>query len=477
MDNKSYLIRFGIYILLSFLVLSPIYSQTTNEKKSILVIFAYDTSSPWQKTLTKGLETVFNSEKDISIKYFYEYANLNQIEDNDYLDSLFNYYYQKWNNIDLDLIIFAGSPILDYIPMIRERINTELPVCLAVAAIPEYYSKKESNMAISLENIDFKKALDTIISIQGDIKNIYVVSGVANVDKIHLKDAKSVFSEYEKLLNFQYLTGLSEKELIERTKNLPENSIVFYILTVKDKYGTFYTPKDVVSSIASTSNIPVYGLWDSFMGTGVVGGFIGSGQRHGEKTGDQAIQILKGEKPSNMEIEKNTNAFIFDWNQLNRWQINEKRLPSESIILYRDSTFFELYKKYIIGVFILLLLEGVLILFLLLNRYKRIQAETELRRINNNLEQSVAERTFDLKKSNTELTDALSNIKTLKGLVPICSNCKKIRDDKGFWNQLEGFIENHSDAMFSHGLCPDCETELYGDNDWYKRREKKKEDE
>lgn len=55
-----------------------------------------------------------------------------------------------------------------------------------------------------------------------------------------------------------------------------------------------------------------------------------------------------------------------------------------------------------------------------------------------------------------ELQEALAKVKTLSGLVPICAWCKKIRDDSGFWKQLEVFIEGHSDAVFSHGVCPDC---------------------
>jgi len=55
-----------------------------------------------------------------------------------------------------------------------------------------------------------------------------------------------------------------------------------------------------------------------------------------------------------------------------------------------------------------------------------------------------------------ELKESLENVKTLKGFVPICSYCKKIRDDSGFWNQLEEYIHNHSDMDFSHGVCPDC---------------------
>ena len=62
-----------------------------------------------------------------------------------------------------------------------------------------------------------------------------------------------------------------------------------------------------------------------------------------------------------------------------------------------------------------------------------------------------------------ELQKALSEIKTLSGLLPICASCKKIRDDKGYWNQIELYIRDHTEAEFSHGLCPICAENLYGD--------------
>lgn len=69
----------------------------------------------------------------------------------------------------------------------------------------------------------------------------------------------------------------------------------------------------------------------------------------------------------------------------------------------------------------------------------------------------------DLKKKNEELEAALSEIKTLKGIIPICSYCKKIRDDKGYWEQVEVYVHNHSDADFSHSICPECLKEHYPD--------------
>ena len=90
----------------------------------------------------------------------------------------------------------------------------------------------------------------------------------------------------------------------------------------------------------------------------------------------------------------------------------------------------------------------------------------------------ITERELAQKKRESLIVDlkkALDEVKTLQGILPICSHCKQIRDDKGYWNKIETYIGEHSKAEFSHGMCPDCSDKLYGDEEWY--IEMKKEDE
>jgi hypothetical protein len=89
---------------------------------------------------------------------------------------------------------------------------------------------------------------------------------------------------------------------------------------------------------------------------------------------------------------------------------------------------------------------------------------TELRKTNENLRQEMAERRRaeqEREKVIVELQQALAHVKKLSGLLPICASCKKIRDDKGYWQQIEAYIRDHSEAEFSHGLCPVCAKKLY----------------
>ena len=74
-----------------------------------------------------------------------------------------------------------------------------------------------------------------------------------------------------------------------------------------------------------------------------------------------------------------------------------------------------------------------------------------------------------LLKEREKVQKAIEEIKQLSGLLPICSSCKKIRDDKGYWNQIESYISAHSEAQFSHSICPDCARTIYPEFDLYSK--------
>ena len=126
-----------------------------------------------------------------------------------------------------------------------------------------------------------------------------------------------------------------------------------------------------------------------------------------------------------------------------------------------------------------LFLEMIIIGFIglaevgLINGYE--QSKKRLLEYQRLLEDRVKERTMDLTKANLalerdiverkriegELREAIAQVKTLTGLLPMCANCKKIRDDNGYWSSVEKYISSHSEAEFTHGICPECLEKLY----------------
>jgi len=82
---------------------------------------------------------------------------------------------------------------------------------------------------------------------------------------------------------------------------------------------------------------------------------------------------------------------------------------------------------------------------------------------NQRLEEELLASKDKLQATVSELKKAISEVKTLSGIIPICMHCKEIRDDQGYWNQIEKFVSEHSEAEFSHGICPQCMEEKYPD--------------
>ena len=129
-----------------------------------------------------------------------------------------------------------------------------------------------------------------------------------------------------------------------------------------------------------------------------------------------------------------------------------EREIGDMIILYDVTEHLSSFKKTILLIVSYSASAGLL-LFIIFSVFLG-KLESQIIDYQNNLEQIVKDRT-------RELTDALSEIKTLRGIIPICSNCKQIRNDEGIWSKIEKYISDHSEAKFTHGICPKCAQNLY----------------
>ncbi len=136
----------------------------------------------------------------------------------------------------------------------------------------------------------------------------------------------------------------------------------------------------------------------------------------------------------------------------------------------------QILKVFIIN-FILSIIVSIIVILLInfiLNAYRKklanlVEDDEKLRKINLIQEEEISKQNKVLIEKNEKLQDALDEVKKLSGYLPICASCKNIRDDKGYWNQIEEYISQHSEVRFSHGICPKCKIDLYPE--FYKKEE------
>jgi PAS domain S-box-containing protein len=130
--------------------------------------------------------------------------------------------------------------------------------------------------------------------------------------------------------------------------------------------------------ITAAANAPVFSLFDVFLNHGEVGGYLSNVREQGKVAGTMVLRILKGEKPQEIRPVKGVNTYMFDWQAVKRWGLNERNLPPGSIVLNRQPTVWESYKAYILSGISLFLVETLLIFGLVWQRAKRRKAENEL---------------------------------------------------------------------------------------------------
>jgi hypothetical protein len=118
----------------------------------------------------------------------------------------------------------------------------------------------------------------------------------------------------------------------------------------------------------------------------------------------------------------------------------------------RPQQFFDVYFTFVIATLVILTVIDLI-----------LQAHDLEKRRLHQTQRILEDKMEDLERTNRDVRAALSKVKTLSGLLPICSSCKNIRNDQGYWDRIESYIQRHSDAEFSHGICPQCARKLYPD--------------
>jgi signal transduction histidine kinase len=187
-------------------------------------------------------------------------------------------------------------------------------------------------------------------------------------------------------LSITVLRDLTLNELLTRLSNLPPHTIVLFASPFfHDTSENYFLPEDVLELMARTSNAPVYGMIEPYLGHGIVGGSLYNMAESGRAAGMMGARILAGEKVPDMPIQTiNPNHLMVDARQLKRWGIAESKLPPGTIIRFQQRSTWELYRWYFLAVF-LVLLQSSLIITLVVQARRLKYSEATLKDLSRHL--------------------------------------------------------------------------------------------
>src|SRR5215470_10294482 len=227
--------------------------------------------------------------------------------------------------------------------------------------------------------LNFKGTADLILHLHPDLRQLIVLSGNSPSDHFFETLAKQELLPYADRVTVTYMSGLRLEEIQTRVSNLPQHSAILLITISGDGTTRKFLPDQVVAPLVKSSNAPIYGIAVSYLGKGIVGGSLLDQEGMGREAADLALRILRGERARDIPVyETKSIVAMVDWQQLRRWGIRESKLPPGTIVRFREPTPWDKYRPYILLALLVLTLQLAVILYLLVERRRRLRSQALL---------------------------------------------------------------------------------------------------
>ena len=340
-------------------------------RETILVINEFGQSSPVSVLVANQIRLALHTDRRFQVEFYWE--NLDAIDlSNDALDEQHLLIAKRYLGQHLDLIVLVGPDPIRLLADGSKAFNPGIPVvfCCSTRGQPGQ-PVVDSRSTGSWFQFDPGKTLDAALRLLPETRQVFVVTGQSRFDKGVAALAKPGLTPYKARLDVTYLADLPIKELQERLRHLPSHSIVLFLTFFKDVQGReFLSTTEVLPMVVAASNAPVFGVVDTYLDRGVVGGFVVSVEEQGKIAGRDVLEILAGKAPQDIPVVQGPSFYMFDWRALRRWNLDEGKLPAGSTILFREPTLWKRYKWTLLAGSLFIVGLALLIVYLL---YKQRQ--------------------------------------------------------------------------------------------------------
>jgi len=280
-------------------------------------------------------------------------------------------------NHPIDLVITLGAPAANFVQRYQQSLFRTTPELLTDVeerrASRSSLTPNETAVAIS---VSFPLLVENILRVQPRTGMVAVVIGNSPIEKYWVGQIRDALEPFRHRVTVTFLNDLPFSAVLKHAATLPAGSAILYILLSPDVEGIPQDEDTALAVLHAVASAPIFSYSDAYLGKGIVGGPLISGEEQGRETVTVAARLLSGEDASDIRVPPiSLGKPEFDWRELKRWNIRESDLPPGSTILFREPSAWERYRWQIASIVVVLVLEAALIIALLHERRRRRVAE------------------------------------------------------------------------------------------------------
>lgn len=375
----------------------------------ILLLNSYHEDYKWTHDIVSSFKDEL-SARQFSCEYFNEYMDTKRIVSSGYFRQYRDFLAVKYRDCTFDLIFVTDDNALHFLSQYYDDLFPGVPVVFCgINNLEQSLPTRKPEFTGILSSTDAYGTLSLIERLHPSVSMVVVVSdgtptGIGQ-RKI-VEQNEEMFPKFQ----FDYLNGskYTTEELCDQLAKLPSTAAVLMTIWLRDKSGCYFDSHTSFEIISAASAVPVYGLHDLGLTHGIVGGKLTCARVEGATCAHIALDILKGGMaPHQIPIQHSIHNYIFDFNQLQRWNIPLSALPVQSIIINRSLSYFEQNKTVILSGASFLIFLCLIITALVINIIKRRAMEATLLRSEKNF-RMVLENSRDIIYSFNLLTGKLN---------------------------------------------------------------------
>ncbi|NQY93248.1 MAG: PAS domain-containing protein, partial [Campylobacteraceae bacterium] len=231
-----------------------------------------------------------------------------------------------------------------------------------------------------VEQVDIEKNFNLILDIHPDIKKLIIINDFSKTGQAIRRDLRNIIPKFKKRIKeIEYIDNMDMEDIKHKLKNAKKDTVILFVLLFKDKTGKFFTYKESLQEIKSVSKVPTYGLWDFYLDYGIIGGMLTSASAQGEAISNMALDVLNGKKIKDIPIiEKSPNRYMFDYNELRKFDIKIQDHLDDYIIVNQPFSFYREYRFLVNSTVILFIVFTILLISMRKNIQRRKIVEVDL---------------------------------------------------------------------------------------------------
>jgi signal transduction histidine kinase len=250
---------------------------------------------------------------------------------------------KKYGDHKLDVVVAVGPGAIEFLSDDAQTLFRDVPIVICGSSSDQASNPKlDARFTGTWVKLEPEQTLELALHLFPDTRQVFVVGGSSDFDKVVMSLTKKALSSVKTKSEITYLTDMEMNKLLEKLRNLPEHSIELYTSFFRDSAGNkFLNASKALPMVAAASNGPDFGMSDTYIGQGIVGGYVLPFGKQAKITAQIVSELLDGKKAEELPVETLASEYLFDWRELQHWHIPEASLPFGSVIMFREPSLWE----------------------------------------------------------------------------------------------------------------------------------------